>query len=91
MASPYGHTFGEGFSPERRLSVPAIDMLEQNVATVRRGFQAFTDRDMATLSELFHPDAKWHSAPTGVLGGDRHVDVQPGGILLNGGALPRIG
>jgi uncharacterized protein len=44
---------------------------QDNVASVRRGFEAFTNRDMATLTELFHPDAKWRTAPTGVLRGDR--------------------
>jgi len=42
-----------------------------NVATVRRGFDAFSAGDMAALTKLFHPNATWHSAPTGVLGGDR--------------------
>jgi len=41
-----------------------------NVALVRRGFEAFGTGDMAALAELFHPDATWHAAPTGVLTGD---------------------
>lgn len=44
---------------------------QENVASVRRGFEAFTNHDMATLGELFYPDAKWRTAPTGVLEGDR--------------------
>jgi uncharacterized protein len=41
---------------------------QDNIAAVRRGFQAFKNSDIATLAELFHPDAKWRSAPSGVLG-----------------------
>jgi uncharacterized protein len=44
---------------------------QDNVASVRRGFEAFRNRDMATLTELFDQDAKWRTAPTGVLRGDR--------------------
>ncbi|MBV9439826.1 MAG: nuclear transport factor 2 family protein [Candidatus Eremiobacteraeota bacterium] len=43
---------------------------EENVELVRRGFQAFSARDMATLTELFHPDARWRTAPLGVIGGE---------------------
>lgn len=44
---------------------------QENVASVRRGFEAFTKRDMPTLTELFDANAKWRTAPTGVLQGDR--------------------
>jgi ketosteroid isomerase-like protein len=44
---------------------------QENIALVRRGFEAFGAQDMATLTELFADDATWRSAPTGVLGGDR--------------------
>jgi ketosteroid isomerase-like protein len=43
---------------------------QDNIASVRRGFQAFQNSDIATLAELFHPDATWRSAPSGVLGSD---------------------
>jgi ketosteroid isomerase-like protein len=44
---------------------------QDNVALVRRGFEAFGTGDIATLTELFHPDATWHAPAVGVLGGDR--------------------
>ncbi len=44
---------------------------QDNLAAVRRGFEAFRDGDMAALAQLFHPDATWNVAPTGVLGGNR--------------------
>jgi uncharacterized protein len=43
---------------------------QENIGAVRRGFEAFTNHDMTTLGELFHPEAKWRSAATGVLGSD---------------------
>ena len=43
---------------------------QDNVALTRRGFEAFAAGDLNTLGELFHPDATWHSAPLGVLGGN---------------------
>jgi uncharacterized protein len=51
--------------------MPTTDVEQENIALVRRGFEAFKAQDMATLSELFRQDATWRSAPTGVLGGDR--------------------
>lgn len=45
---------------------------QENVELVRRGFEAFAARDMATLAQIFHPDARWRSAPSGVIGGDRN-------------------
>jgi len=48
----------------------AITQVEQdNIALVRRGFEAFESHDMAALSELFDADATWHGAPAGVLTG----------------------
>ena len=41
----------------------------KNVATVARAFEAFAAGDFATLAATFHPDARWHVAPTGVLKG----------------------
>ena len=32
-----------------------------NAAAVRRGYDAFSGGDMATLGELFAPDIKWHT------------------------------
>lgn len=32
-----------------------------NAAVVRRGYEAFSRGDMATLQELFAPDIKWHA------------------------------
>ena len=40
-----------------------------NVATVARAFSAFAAGDFATLAATFHPDARWHVAPMGVLKG----------------------
>jgi ketosteroid isomerase-like protein len=45
---------------------------QENVALIRRGFEAFASGDMEKLREVFHRDAKWRSAPAGVLGGDRY-------------------
>ena len=33
----------------------------ENAALVRRGYEAFSRGDMATLQELFAPDIKWHA------------------------------
>jgi uncharacterized protein len=33
----------------------------ENAALVRRGYEAFSRADMATLQELFAPDIKWHT------------------------------
>ena len=41
----------------------------QNAELVRRGYEAFSSGDMATLSELFAEDAVWHVAGNGVLSG----------------------
>ena len=51
--------------------MPATDVDQENIALVRRGFEAFGAQDMAALTKLFADDATWRSAPTGVLGGDR--------------------
>ena len=47
----------------------ATQVEQDNVALARRGFEAFAAGDMNTLTELFHPDANWITAPIGVLGG----------------------
>jgi uncharacterized protein len=41
-----------------------------NIDRVRKGFEAFAASDMATLSELFDPNAEWHVEPTGILSGN---------------------
>ncbi|MDB5093749.1 MAG: hypothetical protein JWO85_1850 [Candidatus Eremiobacteraeota bacterium] len=49
----------------------ATTQVEQdNVARVRRGFDAFSTGDMAALTDLFAADAAWHGPTTGVLEGD---------------------
>ncbi len=42
----------------------------QNIATVRRGYEAFAKGDIETLKTLFSPGANWHAVQTGVLRGD---------------------
>jgi hypothetical protein len=44
----------------------------ENAQVVRRGYEAFSTGDMATLSELFAEDAVWNVAGTGVLSGPKH-------------------
>ncbi len=41
-----------------------------NIDRVKKGFEAFAASDVATLSELFDADARWHSEPTGILAGN---------------------
>ncbi len=43
----------------------------ENAELVRRGYEAFSAGDMATLSEIFAEDAVWHVAGSGVLSGRR--------------------
>ena len=42
----------------------------QNIATVRRGYEAFARGDIETLKTLFSPGANWHAVQTGVLRGN---------------------
>jgi ketosteroid isomerase-like protein len=42
----------------------------QNVAVIKRGYEAFAKGDIATLKTLFAPNATWRSVPTGVLPGN---------------------
>lgn len=42
---------------------------QENIAKVRRGFEAFSAGDTKTLSDLFSPNVTWHQAPAGVLAG----------------------
>ena len=41
----------------------------QNIAVVRRGYDAFAEGDIETLKTLFAPNATWHSVPAGILPG----------------------
>ena len=42
----------------------------QNIAVVRRGYEAFAKGDIETLKTLFSVDATWHSVETGILPGN---------------------
>jgi ketosteroid isomerase-like protein len=42
----------------------------ENLATVRRGYQAFNTADMNTLSEVIDKDASWHTPGRASLAGD---------------------
>ncbi|MGN7200463.1 nuclear transport factor 2 family protein [Arthrobacter sp. SAFR-044] len=44
---------------------------QEDVALVRRGYDAFVAGDMDTLRELFTEDAIWHIGGTGGLSGDK--------------------
>ena len=43
---------------------------EQNIAVIRRGYEAFGKGDIETLKTLFAPNAVWHSVGAGVLPGN---------------------
>ena len=38
-----------------------VNIAEKNAEIVRRGYEAFNAGDMKTLTELFHPNATWHT------------------------------
>jgi ketosteroid isomerase-like protein len=42
---------------------------QENIALVRRGYDAFSSGDMTTLGQLFAEDAVWNSPGTGVISG----------------------
>jgi uncharacterized protein len=42
----------------------------QNIAAIRRGYEAFAKGDIETLKTLFAPNAIWHSVVTGILPGN---------------------
>ena len=46
-----------------------MSLAEENVAVVRRGYDAFNTADMATLTEIFDEGAAWHT-PGRAIGGD---------------------
>lgn len=41
-----------------------------NVALIKKAYEAFSQGDMATLTELFHEDASWHMPGENPLSGD---------------------
>ena len=43
----------------------------ENAELVRRGYEAFSAGDVATLGEIFAEDAVWHAAGSGVLSGTK--------------------
>jgi ketosteroid isomerase-like protein len=46
-----------------------MSLVEENVAVVRRGYEAFNTADMAALTEIFDENASWHT-PGRATGGD---------------------
>jgi ketosteroid isomerase-like protein len=42
----------------------------QNIAVVRRGYEAFAKGDIETLKTIFSADANWHAQAAGVLPGN---------------------
>jgi ketosteroid isomerase-like protein len=42
----------------------------ENIATVRRGYEAFNTGDMNTLTEIFDESASWHTPGRSSLAGD---------------------
>ena len=42
----------------------------QNIAIIRRGYEAFAKGDIQTLQTLFSPNANWRQAEVGVLKGN---------------------
>ena len=54
---------------------------QENIALVRRGYDAFSSGDMATLGQLFAEDAVWNSPGTGVISGrERGARRHPGDL-----------
>ncbi len=43
---------------------------DENAAVVRRGYEAFNNGDMGTLTELFDENASWHTPGRSSLAGD---------------------
>ncbi len=42
----------------------------ENIALIKRGFDAFAAGDMTALAELFDPGVQWHAERVGVLTGE---------------------
>ena len=49
-----------------------MSKFEKNAEIVRRGYKAFNEADMKTLTEIFHKDASWHTPGKSPIAGD-HV------------------
>ncbi len=45
----------------------------QNIAAIRRGYEAFAKGDIETLKTLFSSNANWNQAEAGVLRGSYRV------------------
>ena len=54
----------------------------QNIAAVRRGYEAFAKGDIETLKGLFTADANWHSLRAGVLAGNYRGARRPSLVFL---------
>lgn len=54
------------------IMTPGTDVAARNAAALAEGYAAFARGDLATLGELFSPDAAWHVRRLGQLSGD-HV------------------
>jgi ketosteroid isomerase-like protein len=48
-----------------------LDKQVTNADLVRRGYEAFNNADLATLSSLFHDDCTWHTPGKTSIGGSR--------------------
>ncbi len=53
----------------------------QNVAIVRRGYEAFAKGDIETLKTLFSTNANWNQTETGVLPGNYRGAQRDLGVL----------
>jgi ketosteroid isomerase-like protein len=49
-----------------------MTITDADVATVRRFYAAFADRDFETVQACFTPDAVWHLPGRGAISGDHH-------------------
>jgi len=50
----------------------ATSLADEDVSVVRSVFEAFGNRDLAAIGELFHRDATWHHRNDDRLGGRHH-------------------
>ena len=48
-----------------------MSIAEQNAEIIRRGYEAFNQGDVQTLSTLFHENASWHTPGHTFVGGSR--------------------
>ena len=49
-----------------------MTITDADVATVRRFYAAFADKDFETVQACFAPDAVWHLPGRGAIAGDHH-------------------